>query len=87
VINAKTGLTKIFLIKNNIMAQKPFPEIKKKNRGKFTRWAKKNEFKSACSAATAVLAGKNAKDKAKKYSTEVIEMANYANNFGCKNKK
>ena len=27
------------------MAQKPFPEIKKKNRGKFTRWAKKKPVK------------------------------------------
>ena len=64
------------------MAQKPFPQIKKKNRGKFTKWAKKNGFKDACSAASAVMGA--AKDK---YSTEVREMANYANNFGCKNKK
>jgi hypothetical protein len=64
------------------MAQKPFPQIKKKNRGKFTKWAKKNGFKDACSAASAVMGA--AEDK---YSTEVREMANYANNFGCKNKK
>ena len=64
------------------MAQKPFPKIKKKNRGKFTKWAKKNGFEDACSAASAVMgAGED------KYSTEVREMANYANNFGCKNKK
>ncbi len=64
------------------MAQKPFPQIKKKNRGKFTKWAKKNGFKDACSAASAVMGA--AEDK---YSKEVREMANYANNFGCKNKK
>ena len=64
------------------MAQKPFPQIKKKNRGKFTKWAKKNGFKDACSAASAVMGA--ADDK---YSKEVREMANYANNFGCKNKK
>ena len=64
------------------MAEKPFPEIKKKNRGKFTKWAKKNGFKDACSAASAVM---DAADD--KYSKEVREMANYANNFGCKNKK
>jgi len=64
------------------MAQKPFPQIKKKNRGKFTKWAKKNGFKDACSAASAVMGA--VEDK---YSKEVREMANYANNFGCKNKK
>ena len=37
------------------MAQKPFPQIKKKNRGKFTKWAKKNGFKDAYSAASAVM--------------------------------
>ena len=64
------------------MAQKPFPEIKKKNRGKFTKWAKKNGFKDACSAADAVMgAGED------KYSKEVREMANYAKNFGCSTKK
>ena len=64
------------------MAQKPFPQIKKKNRGKFTKWAKKNGFKDACSAASAVMDASE-----DKYSKEVREMANYANNFGCKNKK
>tara|TARA_R100000742_G_C4215762_1_gene40909 strand:+ start:205 stop:393 length:189 start_codon:yes stop_codon:yes gene_type:complete len=62
------------------MAQKPFPQIKKKNRGKFTRWAKKNGFKDACSAASHVMSNTD------EYSTHVREMANYANNFGCKNK-
>ena len=57
---------------------KKFPEIKKKNQGKFTKWAKQNGFKDACSAADAVM--KNTK----KYSEKVVKMANYANNFGCK---
>ena len=53
------------------MAQKPFPEIKKKNRGKFTRWAKKNGFEDACSAADAVMSADEGK-----YSKEVREIAN-----------
>ena len=57
-----------------------FPEIKKANQGKFTKWADNNGFKDACSAATAVM--KNTK----KYSDAVVKMANYANNFGCKSK-
>jgi|TARA_Y100000015_G_scaffold34739_1_gene35122 hypothetical protein len=56
---------------------KDFPEIKPENRGKFTAWAKKNGFKDACSAATAVMRNKE------KYSDEVVKMANYAKNFGC----
>jgi hypothetical protein len=68
------------------MAQKPFPEIKKKNRGKFTRWVKKNmKGKSTCAAAKDIMDMEEEARK-KEYSTEVIEMANYANNFGCKNK-
>tara|TARA_R110002050_G_C8901887_1_gene510210 strand:- start:1481 stop:1678 length:198 start_codon:yes stop_codon:yes gene_type:complete len=55
-----------------------FPQIKKSNEGKFTAWAENNGFKNACSAASAVM--KNTK----KYSKSVVEMANYANNFGCK---
>ena len=55
-----------------------FPEIKKSNQGKFTKWAKNNGFKDACSAASAVM------KKTDDYSKEVVEMANYANNFGCK---
>ena len=54
-------------------------EIKPENKGKFTAWAKKNGFKDACSAASAVMSKKN------NYSEEVVKMANYANNFGCKN--
>ena len=57
-----------------------FPQIKKQNRGKFTKWAKRNGFKDACSAASAVM------KSTKKYSKEDVEMANYANNFGCKRK-
>jgi len=55
-----------------------FPQIKKANEGKFTAWAENNGFKNACSAASVVM--KNTK----KYSKSVVEMANYANNFGCK---
>ena len=53
-----------------------FPQIKKKNQGKFTAWAKSNGFKDACSAASAVMKSK------KNYSKGVVEMANYAKNFG-----
>ena len=60
--------------------KKPFPQIKNKNKGKFTAWAKENGFKDACSAASSVMKNK------KKYSKGVVEMANYANNFGCKRK-
>jgi len=62
------------------MAKEEFPEIKEENEGKFTAWAKKNGFKDACSAASAVMKNK------KKYKSNVIKMANYANNFGCKRK-
>jgi len=60
--------------------EKDFPEIKEKNKGKFTSWAKKNGFKDACSAASAVMKNKN------KYSDNVVKMANYAKNFGCSKK-
>jgi hypothetical protein len=53
-----------------------FPEIKEKNKGKFTAWAKKHGFNDAMSAANAVM---NDTDK---YSPEVVKMANYAKNFG-----
>ena len=62
------------------MAEKEFPEIKEKNQGKFTSWAKKNGFKDACSAASAVMSKKD------KYSAAVVKMANYAKNFGCAKK-
>jgi hypothetical protein len=60
---------------------KEFPEIKEKNKGKFTRWVKKNmPGKSTCDAASSVM--KNTK----KYDEDVVKMANYANNFGCSTK-
>ena len=63
-----------------------FPEIKKENQGKFTSWAKENGFKDACSGASAVMGNKE-KYKGKKYKgSNVIEMANYAKNFGCSKK-
>ena len=60
--------------------KKKFPEIKEKNQGKFTAWAKKNGFKDACSAADAVMKDTD------KYSGSVVKMANYAKNFGCSNR-
>ena len=81
VIIVNNGLIKISLTKNNVMAKKEFPEVKEKNKGKFTAWAKKNGFKDACSAASAVMKNK------KKYKPAVIKMANYAKNFGCSTKK
>ena len=53
---------------------------KVKNPGKFTRWAKRNGFDSPCSAANAVMRNKD------KYDKDVVEMANFAKNFGCKRK-
>ena len=68
--------------KKEVMAgrtkKEKFPSIKKSNRGKFTAWAKNNGFKDACSGASAVMKNTD------KYSKHVVEMANYANNFGCK---
>ena len=61
--------------------KKKFPSIKKSDQGKFTKWAKNNGFKDACSAASAVM------KKTDKYSEKVVKMANYANNFGCKTKR
>jgi hypothetical protein len=60
--------------------EKDFPEVKEKNEGKFTAWAKKNGFKDACSAASAVMKDKD------NYKPHVVKMANYAKNFGCKRK-
>ena len=55
--------------------------IDPKNKGKFTKWVKKNmPGKSTCAAASAVMKNKD------KYSTSVVKMANYAKNFGCKRK-
>ena len=65
------------------MAKKEFPEIKKKNEGKFTAWVEKNMGgMDTCKAASKVM-----RSRTKKYSPAVVKMANYANNFGCKNKK
>ena len=58
-----------------------FPEIRDSNEGKFTRWAKNNGFKDACSAANAVM------KSTKNYSDSVVKMANYAKNFGCSAKR
>ena len=64
-------------------ASKKFPEIKKKNEGKFTAWVEKNMGgMDTCKAASKVM-----KSRTKKYSPAVVKMANYANNFGCKTKK
>ena len=60
--------------------KKDFPEVKEENKGKFTAWAKKNGFKDACSAASAVMKNKD------KYKPAVVKMANYAKNLGCKRK-
>ncbi len=63
------------------LKEQDFPEIKEKNKGKFTAWVKKNmPGKSTCAAASAVMKSKD------KYSDSVVKMANYAKNFGCKRK-
>jgi len=63
-------------------ASKKFPEIKEKNEGKFTKWVEKNMGgMDTCKAASKIM-----RSKTKKYSPAVVKMANYANNFGCKNK-
>jgi hypothetical protein len=52
--------------------------IDPKNKGKFTKWVKKNmPGKSTCDGADAVMKSK------KKYKPAVVKMANYAKNFGC----
>jgi hypothetical protein len=64
-------------------ASAEFPEIKKGNEGKFTAWVEKNMGgMDTCKAASKVM-----RSRTKKYSPAVVKMANYANNFGCKNKK
>ena len=65
------------------MAKKEFPEIKKENEGKFTKWVEKNmPGMDTCKAASKIM-----RSRTKKYSPAVVKMANYANNFGCKTKK
>lgn len=63
-------------------ASAKFPEIKKENEGKFTKWVEKNmPGMDTCKAASKVM-----RSRTKKYSSAVVKMANYANNFGCKTK-
>jgi|TARA_R100000908_G_C3741886_1_gene138193 hypothetical protein len=70
-----------YLQYNSPFLQEKFPEIKEKNKGKFTAWVKKNmPGKSTCEAASAVMAKKD------NYSESVVKMANYAKNFGCSKK-
>ena len=74
------------------MAKKKFPEIKEKNQDKFTRWVENNmSGKTTCKAAS-VIVNKNKEEEKKgikpnkrTYKPAVLKMANYANNFGCKN--
>ena len=69
------------MYKSPFLKKEDFPEIKEKNKGKFTAWVKKNmPGKSTCAAASAVMKSKD------KYSDGVVKMANYAKNFGCKRK-
>lgn len=60
------------------MPKKDDISIDPKNKGKFTKWVKKNmPGKSTCAGADAVMKNK------KKYKPAVVKMANYAKNFGC----
>ena len=71
-----------FMTKKEYGASAEFPEIKEKNEGKFTAWVEKNMGgMDTCKAASKIM-----KSRTKKYSPAVVKMANYANNFGCKNK-
>jgi len=61
------------------MEKQEFPKIKEKNQGKFTRWVERNmPGKSTCAAASSIMKNEN------KYTKSVVQMANFANNFGCK---
>ena len=78
--NRKNKLNEMFPYNKQIMA-KDFPEIDKKNEGKFTRWVEKNmPGTTTCKAASKIMRSK------KKYSPSVVKMANYAKNFGCSKK-
>ena len=69
------------MYRSPFLKKEDFPEIKEKNKGKFTAWVKKNmPGKSTCAAASSVMKSKD------KYSSSVVKMANYAKNFGCKRK-
>ena len=68
---------------DTVATKKGFPEIKEKNKGKFTKWVEKNmPGTDTCKAASKIM-----RSKTKKYSPSVVKMANYANNFGCSTKK
>lgn len=56
-----------------------FPKIKESNKGKFAKWAKARNMET-CDAAAMIMKSTG------KYTKEEVAMANYANNFGCKNK-
>lgn len=58
-----------------------FPAIKKADEGKFTSWVERNmKGTSTCDAASKIMKNTD------KYSKNVVKMANYAKNFGCKRK-
>jgi hypothetical protein len=58
-----------------------FPKIDKKNEGKFKAWIKNNmKGTDTCSAASKIMSNKD------DYSQNVVDMANYAKNMGCKSK-
>jgi|5B_taG_2_1085324.scaffolds.fasta_scaffold00021_26 hypothetical protein len=67
---------------NNIISEKEDTiKIKKKNDGKFTKWVESNmSTMSVCDAADKIMSD------TKKYKTDVVQMANFAKNFGCKGK-
>jgi len=54
-------------------------EIKPKERGSFTKWAKKKGMNS-CEAAKMVMGNTG------KYSESIVKKANFAKNFACKKK-
>ena len=71
--------------------EKDHISIDKDKQGKFTAWVKNNmSGKTTCKAAS-IIVNKNKKEEEKgikpnkrTYKPEVLKMANYANNFGCK---
>ena len=67
---------------NNIISEKEDTiKIKKKNDGKFTKWVESNmKGTSVCDAADKIMSD------TKKYKPDVVKMANFAKNFGCKGK-
>ena len=64
-------------IKKNLLEKEDTINIK--NKGKFTKWVEANmEGVSVCDAADKVMSD------TKKYKSNVVQMANFAKNFGCK---